>query len=105
MDAEAAEQRGQELRRSVVAERDSLAEGGVDSEQANLRADSVSALARRLAGVRQRAYRLAGALNGAGVRQGSLYPPTRTQRLRMLQLEESLRRELATLEDEEGATR
>jgi photosystem II stability/assembly factor-like uncharacterized protein len=100
-----ADQRGQELQRSVVAERDSLAEGGVDSEQANLRADSVSALARRLAGVRQSAYRLAGALNGAGVRQGSLYPPTRTQRLRMLQLEESLRRELATLEDEEGATR
>ena len=58
-----------------------------------------------MAGVRQRAYRLAGELNGSGVRQGSLYPPTRTQRLRMLQLEESLRRELTTLEDQEGAAR
>lgn len=43
-------------------------------------ADSVRAVARALQQLRGQAGRLAGALNGSGVQQGSLYPPTTTQR-------------------------
>jgi hypothetical protein len=36
-----------------------------------------------LRSARRQAYRIAGALNGNGVRQGSLYPPTETHRQRL----------------------
>ncbi len=93
-----ADQRADSLSRRVAAERDSLAaQGAVPAELAS-RADSLAALARRLRALRYRAYRLAGAYNGRGVRQGSLYPPTRTHRQLMRDLEEELKRELAELE-------
>ncbi|UCC49744.1 MAG: hypothetical protein JSV41_06185 [Gemmatimonadota bacterium] len=96
-----ADQRADQLRRELVAERDSLAaEGEVLAEQIE-HVDSVSALARRLRDLRRTIYRLAEELNGSGVRQGSLYPPTQTQRQRMRDLEATLDRELAALTREE----
>ncbi len=62
-----------------------------------VRADSANALARRLRGVRRDVYRLAGAFNGAGVRQGSLYPPTETHRTRLRDLKARLDAELLAL--------
>jgi photosystem II stability/assembly factor-like uncharacterized protein len=98
------EQEGIELRDAVVAERDSL--GGEDAPAAIVqRADSATALARRLDRLRSRTYRLAGSFNGGGVRQGSLYPPTETHRQRMHDLETELERAAAALakqQDEHG---
>ncbi|MEE9133638.1 MAG: hypothetical protein V3U13_08760, partial [Gemmatimonadota bacterium] len=61
------------------------------------------ALARRVRRLRSQVYRLAAAFNGAGVRQGSLYPPTPTHRQRMDDLAGALERELAALRKEEEA--
>jgi hypothetical protein len=41
--------------------------------------------------------RLAGELNGSGVRQGSLYPPTETQRRRKTEIEKEVESALAAL--------
>jgi hypothetical protein len=55
-------------------------------------------VARRLRRIRGRAYQLAGAFNGAGVRQGTLLPPTEAHRRRKRSLETALARELARLD-------
>jgi len=96
-----AERRVDQLRRELVSERDSLAAQGVAPEHLVAGLDSVSALAGRLSRIRRAAYGLAGELNGSGVRQGSLYPPTETQRQRMRDLEAALQRDLAALAREE----
>jgi photosystem II stability/assembly factor-like uncharacterized protein len=86
--------RAEALRRRVTA---------ADAPQElRARADSVTALARRLNGIRRQAYGLASALNGSGVRQGSLYPPTQDQRRILRVLEENLARQLEALEREGG---
>lgn len=96
-----ADRQANQLRRELVAERDSLAAEGVAPARLIQRVDSVSALARRLRDIRRTAYRLAEELNGSGVRQGSLYPPTETQRQRMRDLEAALHRGLELLAREE----
>ncbi len=90
-----AAQRADELSRAAVAERDSA--GADVSENLMIRADSANALARRLRNVRRDVYRLAGVFNGAGVRQGSLYPPTETHRVRLRDLKARLEAELVAL--------
>ncbi len=99
-----ADQRADTLRKRVVAERDSAAADGKAPEALVQRADSVIALARRVRRLRSQVYRLAAAFNGAGVRQGSLYPPTPTHRQRMDALAGALERELAALRKEEEAS-
>jgi photosystem II stability/assembly factor-like uncharacterized protein len=59
--------------------------------------DSAAELVRRLHGIRSSVYRLAGAFNGSGVRQGSLYPPTQAHRQQMKELEQRLARALDEL--------
>ncbi len=49
------------------------------------------------------AYGLAGAYNGNGVRQGSLYPPTQDHRRMLRDLERGLQSEFEELEREERA--
>jgi hypothetical protein len=98
-----ADQRAAALRGDVVALRDSVADLGEVPEELAARADSVVALAGRIRGVRSRVYGLAGAFNGGGVRQGSLYPPTQTHRQRLSDYETALKREVEALESEEAA--
>jgi photosystem II stability/assembly factor-like uncharacterized protein len=89
-----ADQRADALRERVGAE---------DApEELRARADAVTALARRLSGIRRQSYGLASTFNGGGVRQGSLYPPTQDHRRALRVLEESLARELEALEREIG---
>ncbi len=90
-----AAQQADELSRAAAAERDSA--GADAAEEVIVGADSASALARRLRGVRGDVYRLAGAFNGGGVRQGSLYPPTETHRARLRDLQARLEAELEAL--------
>jgi hypothetical protein len=71
-------------------------------EALRARADAVTALARRLNGIRRQAFSLASVFNGSGVRQGSLYPPTQDQRRALRALEENLARALEALESEGG---
>ncbi len=66
-------------------------------EELRARAEEITALARRLSGIRRQAYNLASNFNGGGVRQGSLYPPTQDHRRALRMLEEMLARELAAL--------
>lgn len=61
------------------------------------RADSARALERQLARLRRQISGLAAELNGRGVRQGSLYPPTETQLARREELERAVSRELDRL--------
>ncbi|UCC71447.1 MAG: hypothetical protein JSV86_13755 [Gemmatimonadota bacterium] len=98
-----ADQRAEALRERVVAERDSLGAGVEVPEELAARVDSLTALARRIRRIRSSVYRLAGAYNGDGVRQGSLYPPTQDHRRSLRDLEEELVRELAVLEGGEAA--
>jgi hypothetical protein len=68
-------------------------------------ADSVVALQGRLRQLRRQISSLAGQFNGNGVRQGSLYPPTETQRMRWREMRGALEREqeaLAELERRVG---
>jgi hypothetical protein len=67
-----------------------------------LRRRVVTALARRLSGIRRQSYGLASTFNGGGVRQGSLYPPTQDQRRALRVLEESLARAVEALRREIG---
>lgn len=60
--------------------------------------DSIKAVNQSLRRLRQRTGGLAGELNGQGVRQGSLYPPTNTQRRYKLDLERELRESVSRLE-------
>jgi len=71
-------------------------------EALRARADAVTALARRLNGIRRQAFSLASVFNGSGVRQGSLYPPTQDQRRALRILEEYLADALEALEREGG---
>ena len=98
-----ADKRAGSLRDELKAQLDSLEGKGELARTFEIRADSASALSRRLRRLRREIYTLAGEFNGAGVRQGSLYPPTRTHRRRKAILESTLERELAALERlEEG---
>ncbi len=91
------EREAEQLRERLTARRDSLAED--EAVPADLAAvlDSARAVERRLTGLRFRVYGLAGEFNGRGVRQGTLYPPTETQRRRRDTLEEALNDALAAL--------
>ncbi len=60
-------------------------------------ADSAEALEHRVCRLREQIYGLAEQFNGNGVRQGSLYPPTETQRRRKHELEVALDEALADL--------
>ena len=64
------------------------------SDTLQAHADSVDATYSRLRRIRSQIYSLAGELNGRDVRQGSLYPPTATQRRRLKQLEALLNQEV-----------
>ena len=79
---------------------DGLAEEFLTRMQA--RADTAKARARRLATLRDQIYGLAGGLGGSGVRQGSLYPPTETHRMRKAYLEARLGREREGLKELEA---
>ncbi|UCG88905.1 MAG: hypothetical protein JSW71_10350 [Gemmatimonadota bacterium] len=89
-----------QLRRTLAAQRDSLG----DAAPARLvqQADSAQALERSLRTLSRSAGSLAGAFNGQGVRQGSLYPPTETHRERMRRLESGLEQVMAALREMEG---
>lgn len=97
-----AAQRADQLRRGIQEERDAATERGAASSELVQRADSVTALARRLRRTRQQLYQLAGVFNGSGVRQGTLYTPTETHLRRKRDLETALARDTAALEREEG---
>jgi photosystem II stability/assembly factor-like uncharacterized protein len=99
-----ADQRAAELRSTVVAERDSLEQVGDVPEELAVHADSVTALAQRLRGIRVQLYGLARAFNGGGVRQGSLYPPTQTHYQRRDDLRAALERDAARLEETEAGS-
>jgi hypothetical protein len=65
-------------------------------------ADSIEALRSRLRQLRRRISSLAGQFNGSGVRQGSLYPPTETQRMRWQEMRAALAREREAVAELEG---
>ena len=99
------EAKGKTIRESLVQRADSLKsiEGTAEKrlEQVRAFADSAKARAARLTRIRRDIYRLAAAFNGRGVRQGSLYPPTQTHRMRQSQLEDKMRQELDGLKEME----
>lgn len=76
------EERARALEKAFTTHHDSLKNveklTGEQLDQTKTRVDSVKARAGRIRRVRSQIYRLAAAFNGQGVRQGSLYPPTRT---------------------------
>ncbi len=67
--------------------------GSLDSAAADYAetSDSIRAVNQRLQRLRQQAAQLASQLNGQGVRQGSLYPPTNIQRRTKEELEQAYR--------------
>lgn len=71
-------------------------------ERAQTRADTAQVRERRLRSLREEIYRLAGKFNGNATRQGSLYPPTETQKLRKVQLEAKLLLEVEGLKELEA---
>jgi photosystem II stability/assembly factor-like uncharacterized protein len=81
---------------SARAQREQNDEAVPDELQAAI--DSVQSVNRSLRQLRQRAGQLASELNGRGVRQGSLYPPTSTQRRYKEELERGLRATVSGLE-------
>ncbi|MEJ2217525.1 MAG: hypothetical protein P8099_13020 [Gemmatimonadota bacterium] len=80
-----------QLRRQLQAQRDSLQKAGGVPEELSARIDSVSALRDRLNRLRRGVFGLASQFTGSGVEQGSLYPPTDTQKARKRMLESQLR--------------
>ncbi len=66
------------------------------------KADTTKARADRLMKLRRQIYRLAADINGRGVRQGSLYPPTAMHYMRKKQLEVKLKKEYEGLKEMEG---
>ena len=64
--------------------------------------DTAKARAKRLMDLRRDIYRLASDINGRGVRQGSLYPPTAMHRMRKSQLQTTIKKELAGLKEMES---
>ncbi len=71
-------------------------------EQVQAFADTAKSRSDRFNRLRRQIYGLAAELNGRGVRQGSLYPPTGTHRLRKIQLKTRLKQELNGLREMEG---
>ncbi len=98
--------RGKAIRKLLVQESDSLKkiEGMPEDrlEQAKAFADTAKARSDRLADLRRDVYGLAGDVNGRGVRQGSLYPPTAMHRMRKTQLETRMKKELEGLKEMES---
>ncbi|MFQ5702918.1 MAG: hypothetical protein ACE5HT_02740 [Gemmatimonadales bacterium] len=101
MDLQQTQQQVQETTEAVATLVRELSQS-TDSSSATL--DSARALQRTLRQLRRRAGGLASEFNGQGVRQGSLYPPTATHRQRKSQLEESLHKAMASLEELERKT-
>jgi len=94
-----AERESQARRGTLLAERDSLVAAGRELPAPLLTAiEWAESARRRLQRVRSRLANLADELNGSGVRQGSLYPPTDTQRRRKEELAEELAAALAAME-------
>ncbi|MFQ5606003.1 MAG: hypothetical protein ACE5HS_22250 [bacterium] len=78
---------------------------GLPEEQldgVSARADTAKARASRLNRLRRQIYGLASDLNGRGVRQGSVYPPTAMHSTRKSQLQDKLEKELAGLREMES---
>ncbi len=91
-------ERGTSLRRQLVSRRDSLEGAGAEVPTPLAAAvDSAQAVARRLQRLRGQLSGLANQLNGSGVRQGSLYPPTETQMRRKGEMERALGEAIAAL--------
>lgn len=65
-------------------------------------ADTAKSRSERLTRLRGNIYRLSADINGQGVRQGSLYPPTTMHIIRKTQLQEKMLRELDRLKEMEG---
>ena len=99
------EQRANTLRDFFVHRRDSLERLDVAPEaplaDAEVRADSAQARARRARTLRTGVYRLASVFNGGGVRQGTLHPPTETHRALKARLDAHLRAVRAALDEME----
>ncbi|MCG8606295.1 hypothetical protein MJD09_15090 [bacterium] len=95
--------RGKTIQETLVQHADSLsAHGGLTAkvvENAQAQADSAKSRQKHLRSLRGDIYRLASDINGRGVRQGSLYPPTATHRMRKGQLQVRLQRELKGLKE------
>jgi len=82
-----------ELQRRVVelAERAGVrGGGGFGPQPAPAPGDTLAALRNRIGGVWRGLNALGSEMNGSGVRPGSLYPPTETQKRRKAELEEEL---------------
>lgn len=89
-----------QLRRQLRARQDSLRKaGGVPAGMA-ARIDSVSALGDRLNRLRRGVFGLASQFTGSGAQQGSLYPPTDTQKARKRMLEAQLDEQLQALDEQ-----
>jgi hypothetical protein len=73
-------------------------QGGFGPQAAPLAMDSAAAARSRLASALRGLGALAADMNGSGVRPGTLYPPTETQRRVKIDLESALAQAIATLE-------
>ncbi len=99
-------ERAESLKETFTQHRDSL--NTIDGlseevlEHAQTAADTAQARAKRIRSLRGRIYRLAGEFNGRSTRQGSLYPPTETHRMRKSQLEAKLLLEVAGIKELEA---
>ncbi len=94
-----AQQAAQVLQSELAAQRDSLVGAGAEVPESLAAAlEWAETAGRRLRGVGSQMRRLGGQLSGFGVRQGSLYPPTATQRQRKAQVEAEMEEALAALE-------
>ncbi len=71
-------------------------------EMALAKTDTAKARTDRLMKLRRDTYRLSRDINGRGVRQGSLYPPTVTHRMRKTQVETKIKKELEGLTEMES---
>ncbi|HEX6941006.1 MAG TPA: hypothetical protein VF158_16425 [Longimicrobiales bacterium] len=72
-------------------------EGAKASPELSRRHQEAAALARRLNRLRARVYQLAGAFNGSGARQGSMFPPTEAHRRTLAALRAALEREIPAI--------
>ncbi|HKJ93585.1 MAG TPA: hypothetical protein VJ957_10465, partial [Longimicrobiales bacterium] len=88
----------EQLRRRLRARRDSLQRAGGMPGDLPARIDSVSALRDRLNRLRRSVFGLASQFTGSGAQQGSLYPPTDTQKARKRMLEAELSAQIGALD-------